>query len=69
MYKDLEAYLVRTRKTITQACKELGIDSREVDADMLLIAQCSHCSVWNKNLITDLDQNPICVYCRDLIGL
>lgn len=69
MYKKLELALFKTRRTLYDTCVELGIDPEQIDPDLLLVAQCSHCSVWNRELITDLDDNPICRYCRDLIGL
>jgi hypothetical protein len=69
MYKRLESQLYKTRKTLLQTCLDLDIAVESIDPELLLVQQCSHCSVWNYELIQDLDDNPICNYCRDLIGL
>lgn len=64
----LEKALLKTRRNLRDVCKELGIDSP--DLELLTINQCSHCSVWHYEykLREDLDGSPICSYCEDLIG-
>lgn len=60
---EIEEYLVRSRKTVVQACEELDIDIENVKIDN--IDQCSSCSIWLKlnQLKEDLDGNPICIHC------
>lgn len=69
MYKRLSNYLDKTRKSLPDVCKELGIDWEMVDESQLLVTQCTHCDVWTKRVILDLDKNPICYLCRDLVGM
>lgn len=63
--------LLGTKKRVRDVCEDLGIDYEEIlTSDSLQgIDQCSHCMCWHKELILDLDSNPICRYCKDLIGL
>ncbi len=71
MYQRLVNSLYKTHKNLLQVCTELGVDISDIDLDTLTkqIDQCTHCGVWSKNLIPDLDENPICNYCAKLIGL
>lgn len=69
MYKRLSSALNNTRKTIKQACEELDIDYDSLDVTQLEIDQCSHCGRWSLLLVQDLDDNPICRFCVDLVGL
>lgn len=70
-YKLLEQTLLGTRKTLVDSCKELGYTLSCVEEHNLMAGQCSSCLVWHRssNLIDDLDMNPICKYCEDLMGL
>lgn len=67
----LELGLLKTRKTVWEACKDLGIDPEDIDTELLTTAQCSHCNVWHYEyrLKEDLDGSPICSYCESLVGL
>jgi hypothetical protein len=71
MYQQLVNNLHKTHKNLLQVCQELGVDINEVDLATLTkqIDQCTHCNVWSKHLVPDLDDNPICSYCVKLIGL
>ncbi len=71
MYEDLEYHLLGTRRNINDVCEELGIDLDPEDLHNLMAIQCTHCSTWvrSHHVIEDLDYNPICKYCADLIGL
>jgi len=69
MYKRLSNTLEKTRKTLPQVCHELGIDWEMVDESQLLVTQCTHCDVWSRRVLPDLDNNPICYLCRDLAGM
>lgn len=71
MYKQLEINLSNTRKHLWQVCLELGLDPKLIELAKLELDQCSHCGIWlkPKKLVQDLDNNPICRYCKDLIGL
>lgn len=70
-YTELEDSLLGTRRNLTTACKELGINTDDIDPLNLMVTNCSSCGVWHRsqNIIDDLDSNPICRYCEDLIGL
>lgn len=61
--------LERTRHSLAQVCDELDLDYESVVAMDLGINQCTHCGIWSKRLILDLDDNPICSVCRDIAGL
>lgn len=65
----LERGLLKTRKNLREVCAELGIDIPE--REELTVDQCTHCNVWHWSykLKEDLDANPICSYCEDLIGM
>jgi hypothetical protein len=64
----IERSLIKTRKTLYEVCRELGLDVP--DRDELVVDQCTHCNTWNfkYKLSEDLDGNPICRYCEDLVG-
>ena len=71
MYQTLTKHLNKTHKPLYQVCNELGIDMDSLDVQELSkhIDQCTHCGVWSKQLVPDLDDNPICPICVKLIGL
>ena len=45
------------------------MDALDVQELSKHIDQCTHCGVWSKQLVPDLDDNPICPICVKLIGL
>jgi len=62
--------LIGTRKDLTAVCEDLGISFEEVTRfGGPGILQCTHCGRWEFKLIPDLDNNPICKYCRDIEGM
>jgi hypothetical protein len=62
--------LLGTRKNLATACEDLGISIQEITmAGGPEIPQCTHCGRWEYKLIADLDNNPICSYCRDIEGM
>jgi hypothetical protein len=61
--------LERTRVPLREVCEELDLDYDNVVNMELGISQCTHCNIWSKRLILDLDENPICSVCRDIAGL
>lgn len=71
MYQILTKHLNKTHKPLYQVCKDLDIDMDSLDVQELSkhIDQCTHCGVWSKQLVPDLDDNPICPICVKLIGL
>jgi len=64
----VERTLLKTRKTLFEVCRDLDVEIP--DRDDLVVDQCSHCGTWNYKykLNEDLDGNPICNYCEDLVG-
>lgn len=66
---ELEQALYRKKKTLLEVCEEFGIEVD--DADISNIETCSNCSIWykSKELILDLDDNPICKTCYKFYGL
>jgi hypothetical protein len=68
--KKLIKELNGTRRRLSEVCEDLGIDYEELmDSEDIGISQCSHCNTWSLKLIPDLDGNPICRFCVDLIGM
>jgi CRISPR/Cas system-associated protein Cas10 (large subunit of type III CRISPR-Cas system) len=62
--------LVGTRKDLAATCEDLGINFQDLTKrGGPGIPQCTHCSRWEYKLIPDLDNNPICKYCRDIEGM
>lgn len=69
-YKRLARRLNKTRKTLSEACVELGIDIDDVD-DFDLdqhIQECSHCGVWGDKHKEDEDGFLVCPLCFNLVG-
>lgn len=66
---ELVKRLERTRVPLSQVCDELDLDYESLVNMDIGIDQCTHCSIWSKKLILDLDSNPICSVCRDIAGL
>lgn len=71
LYTALEDSLLGTRRALVNACRDLDIDIEDIDTHNLMCMQCSSCFVWHRssNIIDDLDMNPICKYCEELMGL
>lgn len=67
--KKLVAELKGTRKRLSEVCEDLGIDYEELLDEELPINQCTHCNTWSLKLIPDLDDNLICRFCVDLVGM
>jgi hypothetical protein len=68
-HKLLAKELKNTRKSFVKTCEELGFDPQLLDLKQLGVEPCSHCSIWSAKLVLDLDDNPICYYCKDLEGM
>ena len=66
---ELVQALDHTRVPLNKACEELDLDYTAIIHMNLGIDQCTHCGIWSRRLILDLDQNPICTVCRDIAGL
>lgn len=66
---ELELMLHRTRKTVWQACEDLGIPVDQYS--IASIDSCASCGIWEKHskLRPDLDGNPICKECFTFYGL
>lgn len=59
-----------TRRRLSEVCEDLGIDYDELlESGDIGIEQCTHCNMWSTRLVPDLDDNPICKFCVDLVGL
>lgn len=68
--KRLVSALKGTRKRLSEVCEDLGIDYDELqDSGDIGISQCTSCGRWEITLIPDLDDNPICRFCVDLVGM
>lgn len=66
MYAELNKALVNTRDSLRDACYPLGINSADVDLELLSISQCDDCSIWlPKKQIVD----GTCGFCRDMDDL
>ena len=65
----LESTLYRSRRTLLDVCREMGLDIDTVELKEL--ETCSSCSIWRKTreLKDDLDGNPICPECVRFYGL
>lgn len=70
MYKRLTKRLSGTRKTLTEACRDAGIDIEDVDDYLLesFCCECSHCGIWGTDHRTDADEFPVCRICFGLVG-
>jgi hypothetical protein len=66
---ELVKRLERTRVPLKKVCDELDLDYESILEMDIGIEQCTHCNIWSKRLILDLDQNPICSVCRDIAGM
>lgn len=70
LQKKLIRELNGTRRSLREVCEDLGLDYEDiVDSEDLGIEQCTHCNMWSTRLVPDLDDNPICRFCVDLIGM
>lgn len=69
-YKRLTKRLTGTRKTLTEACRDAGIDIEDVDDHLLesYCCECSHCGIWGSDHRTDADNFPVCRICFGLVG-
>lgn len=70
MYKRLTRLLSGSRKTLMDACREIGVDIEDVD-DYLLeqhVQECSHCGIWGTTHRRDEDEFPVCQLCFALVG-
>jgi hypothetical protein len=70
-YKRLTKLLNKTRKPLLQACQELNLDVDMLDYDVFEkhCSQCTHCDIWGTTHVPDLDYNPICKVCLDIVGM
>lgn len=70
IYRRLSKQLTGTRKTLTQACRDAGVDLEDVDDYYLgkVVQQCSHCDIWGTQHKLDRDDNPVCPLCLRLVG-
>ena len=66
---ELVKRLERTRVPLRKVCEELDLDYDTIIEMEIGIDQCTHCNIWSKRLILDLDSNPICSVCRDIAGM
>ena len=62
--------LNNTRRNLREVCEDLGIDYEELtETGDIGCDMCTHCGLWSTRLVPDLDDNPICRFCVDLIGM
>jgi hypothetical protein len=62
----LEITLYKTRKSVLDACTEIGYNN--VSEIEIRLKQCNCCGIWLKTMKLDLDGNDICDYCLDAYG-
>lgn len=69
--KRLVKALNGTRRRLSEACEDLGIDYDELleAGEPIGVEQCSHCNIWSNRTVQDLDDNPVCPVCVSLTGL
>jgi hypothetical protein len=70
LYKRLTNKLTGSRRTLTEACHDAGIDIEDID-DYLLeqyCKECSHCGIWGTDHKIDTDDFPVCRICFGLVG-
>jgi hypothetical protein len=67
--KKLVTELKGTQRNLSEVCEDLGIDYEELISGELPISRCNHCGTWSLKLVPDLDDNLICRFCVDLIGM
>lgn len=67
--KKLVTELKGTKRLLSEVCEDLGIDYDELLENPLPIEQCTHCNTWSPTLVPDLDNNLICRFCVDLVGM
>lgn len=69
-YKRLAKSLTGSRKTLTQACFDVGVDIEDIDDSLLseAVLECSHCSIWGTTHKEDSEGFPVCVLCFRLVG-
>lgn len=59
-----------TRRSLRDVCDDFNLDYEELARNYNIgVSQCSHCNIWQRKLVEDLDGNPICRFCVDLIGM
>lgn len=70
LFNKLTQYLLGTRKNLRDTLEDMGLDIEDVEQSELAVNQCTSCSVWHYStrLREDLDGNPICSYCEDIVG-
>lgn len=70
LQKKLIRELNGTRRSLREVCEDLGLDYEELtETGDIGIETCTHCGLWSTRLVPDLDDNPICRFCVDLIGM
>jgi len=63
---ELELTLYNTRKSVFEACRELGYNY-SLD-DEINLFNCTSCGIWLKYMTEDLDGNNICKVCYNTYG-
>lgn len=68
MSEELGKYLIRTRISLTEACKALGLDPLIADPETLDVKACDNCGFWDNpvSMIKDKDGTIYCRYCDDI---
>lgn len=69
MYDNLDKALYRTKRRLSEVCKELDIDINDVDTEDMLMVQCINCSIWGNKfteMIEDDQESYLCEFCDGL---
>lgn len=67
--KKLITELKGTKRLLSEVCEDLGIEYDELLENPLPIETCTHCGTWSLKLVPDLDDNLICRFCVELVGM
>ncbi len=68
MYKRLAKNLFRTRESLHDACKALDLNLAEVLPELMLVATCDWCGIWEKpkSMLEEADGTRYCKVCDEM---
>jgi multimeric flavodoxin WrbA len=66
-YKSLRTSLLRTKKSLIEACKEINFDIEQIDFDALDLSACDNCFYWHTN--KTMKDDGYGLYCHNCVKL